>query len=163
MKKYHKNQNLEKIRELEILCKRTQADFENYKKRTENMQAEVLNYAKADFMAKITPVLDNFHRAFEHAPAHQPNPQGVTGGPDDDFATGIKQIEKQLEDILILEGLQKIPANAGDKFDHNLHEAISCEPNKDIEADHIIAQIESGWKYNDRLIKPAKVRVSKGK
>lgn len=139
-----------KIKELEEGWKRTQADFDNYRKRQEENRGEVLTLIKADFLSKITPVLDNFRRAFEHSP-------------DDNFAQGIKQIEKQLEDILISQGLEKIPANSGDKFDCNLHEAISCEENKKIPADHIIAEVESGWMFNNRVIKPAKVRVSKGK
>jgi len=147
-KKHHQLQS--KIKELEDGWKRTQADFENYRKRTEAERGEVLNLMKADFLAKITPVLDNFRRAFEHAP-------------DDEFAKGVKHIEKQLEDILLSEGLQKIPAEAGIKFDPNLHEAISCEENKKIPADHIIAELESGWMFASRIIKPAKVRVSKGK
>lgn len=139
-----------KIKELEEGWKRTQADFDNYKKRAEENRGEILNFLKADFLTKITPVLDNFRRAFEHSP-------------NDDFASGVKQIEKQLEDILISEGLEKIPANPGDKFDCNLHEAISCEPNDSITTDCIIAETESGWKFGDRVIKPTKVRVSKGK
>jgi len=139
-----------KIKELEEGWKRTQADFENYKKRQEESRGEILEMMKADFLTKLTPVLDNFHRAFLHAP-------------EDDFARGVKQIEKQLEDILISEGLQKIPANTGDKFDCNIHEAMSCEQNKEIPLDHIIAETESGWMFSDRVIKPAKVRVSQGK
>jgi len=138
-----------RIKELEDGWKRTQADFENYRKRTEAERGEILDFVKADFIAKITPVLDNFRRAFLHAP-------------DDDFARGVKQIEKQLEDILVSEGLQKIPVNIGDKFDCNLHEAISCEPHKKIPADHLIAELESGWMFEDKVIKPVKVRVSKG-
>lgn len=151
MKKHDQTKELKaKIRELEEGWKRTQADFENYKKRSEEQRGEVFNMMKADFLSKITPVLDNFRRAFEHAP-------------DDDFARGVKHIEKQLEDILTSEGLQKIPANVGEKFDCNLHEAISCEENKKIPLDHIITETESGWMFDNKVIKPAKVRVSKGK
>ena len=140
----------QKIEELEEGWKRTQADFENYRKRTEEQQGKILMMIKADFLAKITPVLDNFRRAFEHSP-------------DDEFARGVRQIGKQLEDILISEGLQKLPAEAGMKFNPEFHEAISCEPNRKMPADHIIAEIESGWIFEDKVIKPAKVRVSKGK
>jgi len=145
-----KRHKVDKIKELEDGWKRTQADFENYKKRAEEQKGEILMMMKADFLTKITPVLDNFRRAFLHAP-------------DDDFARGVKQIEKQLEDILLAEGLQKIPADAGEKFDPTIHEAISCEENKKIPADHIIAETESGWVFEGKVIKPAKVRVSKGK
>jgi molecular chaperone GrpE len=137
-----------KTQELESGWQRCQADFDNYRKRTEAQRAETIDFIKADFLAKITPVLDNFRRAFEHAP-------------DDEFAKGIKQIEKQLEDILNQEGLTKISCEG--EFNPNLHEAISYEQNPDIAADHIIAECESGWQFNGKVIKPAKVRVSKGK
>jgi len=150
-KKHSYSENLQvKIKELENTCKRIAADFANYKKRNEEIRGELIEFAKADFITKITPVLDNFRRAFSHAP-------------NDEFAKGIKHIEKQLEDILISEGLQKIAANPGDKFDCNLHEAISCEKNNKVPPDHIIAETESGWKYKNRVLKPAKVRVSRGK
>ncbi len=145
-----KRHKTDKIKELEDGWKRTQADFENYRKRVEAERGEILEMMRADFLTKITPVLDNFRRAFAHAP-------------EDAFARGVKQIEKQLEDILVSEGLQKIPADTGSKFDPNIHEAITHEPNKKIPLDHIIAELESGWMYNNRVIKPAKVRVSKGK
>lgn len=146
-----KRHKVDRIKELENGWKRTQADFENYRKRAEAERGEVLNLMKADIIAKITPVLDNFRRAFAHAPK------------DSDWASGIKQIEKQLEDILLSEGLQKIPAESGTKFDPSIHEAITHEPHKKIPADHIIAETESGWMIDDKVIKPAKVRVSKGK
>jgi len=138
------------IEELKNGWRRTQADFENYRHRTESQKAAMVELAKADFMTKLTPVLDNFRRAFSHTP-------------DDDFAKGIKHIEKQLEDILNSEGLVRIKADTGTKFDPNLHEAISCEANNKIVADHIIAEVESGWMFGDKVLKPVKVRVSKGK
>ena len=154
MKKDKQKQLQKKIQELETGWQRTQADFENYRKRIEQEKLADLSLTKAEFMTKITPVLDNFRRAFEQAPHHKTKAQ---------WFSGLKQIEKQLEDILVSEGLQKIPAGPGDKFDCNLHEAISCELNKKIPADHIIAETESGWMFDDKIIKPAKVRVSRGK
>jgi molecular chaperone GrpE len=138
-----------KISSLEEGWRRTQADFDNYRKRTETQKLEMIDFAKADFMAQITPVLDNFRRAFEHLDISDPK------------IAGIKQIEKQLEDILSNEGLKKIDTTG--EFNPNLHEAISYENNADIPTDHIIAEAESGWEFGERIIKPAKVRVSKGK
>lgn len=139
----------QKVRVLQDSMLRAQADFDNYRKRTEAQKLELINFAKADFMAKITPALDNFRRAFEHAPE------------ENNFTTGIKQIEKQLENILADEGLTKIET-AG-VFNPNLHEAISYESNPTTPADHIIGEVETGWAFNGKVIKPAKVRVSKGK
>ena len=137
-----------KIKELEEMRARIQADFDNYRKRSEEQKLNIISAANADLMLEIVPVLDNFRRAFSHAKA------------DDQFAVGIKQIEKQLEDILVAEGLQKI-ATTG-KFDPNIHEAISYEENT-LPAEEIIGEVESGWTFNDKVLKPAKVRVSKGK
>lgn len=140
------------IKELEAGWKRSQADFENYRKRVEAERQENLSLAKADFITKITPVLDNFSRAFEHLPKK-----------DTAVIDGFRQIQKQLEDILANEGLQKIPAYRDQKFDPALHEAVSCEENDKIACDHIIGEVESGWLFGDKVLKPAKVRVSKGK
>ena len=73
----------------------------------------------------------------------------------------LKQIEKQLEDILTTEGLKKIETQ-GQKFDPTKHEAISYEKNE-LPADQIIAEIESGWSFRNKVLKAAKVRVSSGK
>ena len=156
MSKIHKkisHHELEKqIKELKKGWQRTQADFDNYRKKIESEKLENLAFAKAEFMAKLTPVLDNFQRAFEHAPHHKTNSKWISG---------VKQIEKQLEDILNIEGLKKILANPGDKFDPNFHEAISYEENT-LPCDSIIGELESGWIFEDRVIKPAKVRISRG-
>lgn len=146
------NQTIEsdqKTKELEEALQRSLADFDNYRKRTEAQKLEMVNFAKAEYMAKITPVLDNFGRAFEHLDVTDPK------------IAGIKLVEKQLEDILASEGLKKIEATG--EFNPNLHEAISYEENAKIPADHIIAELESGWEFDTKVIKPAKVRVSKGK
>lgn len=152
-KKSTKIEELEKkVQELENGWKRTAADFDNYQKRSEEQKLNIIASANTDLMLRLTPVLDNFRRAFEHAKDDQ-----------DPMFLGVKQIEKQLEDILTAEGLEKIKADTGTKFDHNLHEAISCEENSKIKADHIISELESGWMFRDKVLKPAKVRVSKGK
>ncbi|MEI6039842.1 MAG: nucleotide exchange factor GrpE [Candidatus Berkelbacteria bacterium] len=150
------NTENDKVAELEEALKRSLADFDNYRRRTEAQKLEMINFAKADFVAKITPVLDNFSRAFTHVDMNDP------------AISGLKQIEKQLEDILAQEGLKRISVLG--EFNPNLHEAISYENNADIETDHIISEAESGWEFNPKgapgggkVIKPAKVRVSKGK
>lgn len=107
-------------------------------------------YAKAEFMTKLTPVLDNFYRAFSQIKKNS------------EMTNGFRQIQKQLEDILKNEGLEKIPSDAGTKFDPNFHEAISYEQNSKPK-DTIIDTYESGWQFQGKVLKPAKVRVSRGK
>jgi len=139
----------QKIQELEEGWRRTQADFDNFRKRTETQKQEIIEWEKGQILAKLSPVLDNFRRAFEHLDINDPK------------ISGIKQIEKQLEDILASEGLKRVDCSA--EFNPAKHEAISYEENADVKADHIIAECESGWEFNGKVIKPAKVRVSKGK
>lgn len=154
------NPDIAKIKELEQQIQdlkngwqRTQADFENYRKRAEGLKNEWIKMANTDLMLKILPVMDNFRRANQHAPENLKN---------DNWLIGIQQIEKQLETILSEEGLKKLETKAGDKFDHNLHEAISYEENKDLEENKIIEVTEEGYKFSDKVLRPAKVRVSKG-
>lgn len=137
------------IEDLKAGWQRSQADFENFQKRVEAEKLENLAFAKAEFMTKLAPVLDNFYRAFEHLKKN------------DKVVLGFRQIQKQLEDILRQEGLEKIPAEPGTQFNPEFHEAISYEENK-LPKDAIISELESGWTFEGRVIKPAKVRVSKG-
>lgn len=168
-KKHPKRDNLDnqtlklekEIKELKAGWQRTQADFENYKKRVEAEKLENFAYAKAEFMTKIAPVLDNFEYAFAHI-KKDPSRIGRRAEADTPEIEGFLQIKKQLEDILVEEGLEKIPSQSGTRFDPALYEAISYEKN-DLPADTIIETCESGWKFGERVIKPAKVRVSKGK
>lgn len=163
IKKHQKDNQIIKlekeIKELKTGWQRTQADFDNFRKKTESEKLENMAFAKAEFMTKLTPVLDNFYRAFSHIKA-DPSRLGRAEA-SDPAIQGFYQIQKQLEDILASEGLQKIPTESGLKFDPNFHEAISYEENN-LPIDTIIAELESGWQFQSKVLKPAKVRVSKG-
>ncbi|MCL5795816.1 MAG: nucleotide exchange factor GrpE [Patescibacteria group bacterium] len=154
------NPDIQKIKELEQQIQdlkngwqRTQADFENFRKRAEGLKSEWIKMANTDLMLKVLPVMDNFRRANQHTPQNLK---------DDNWVIGIKQIEKQLENILSEEGLKKIETKSGDEFDHNLHEAISYEENKELPENKIIEVTEEGYQFTDKVLRPAKVRVSKG-
>ena len=156
MMKRKNNLEIEKLRQqvidLEFGWKRTQADFENYRKRTEQDRINLCTTANLDLIVKILPVLDNFRRASLHIPENLQ---------ENDWTKGILMIEKHLEDILIQEGLIKIAVKPGHQFDPNLHEAISHEENKDFRSDQIITIVETGYKLGEKVIRPAKVRVAK--
>jgi molecular chaperone GrpE len=143
-----------RISELENGWKRTQADFENYRKRTEESKPRWIEEANLEMIVKILPVIDNFERANQYIPENLKN---------HDWVRGIQLIEKHLNDILASTGLQKIAVKSGDEFDPNIHEAISSEENPQIKPDHIIEVVETGYKLGSQVIRPAKVRVSKGK
>lgn len=158
MKKPDQKQNKEleelksRIKELENGWKRTQADFENYRRRTEESKKQWIEEANLELIMKLLPVIDNFERANQYVPDNFKN---------HDWVKGVQLIEKHLNDILTSTGLQKIVVKSGDEFDPNIHEAVSLEPNDKIKSNHIIEVTETGYKLGTQVIRPAKVRVSK--
>ncbi|MFC1656789.1 nucleotide exchange factor GrpE [Patescibacteria group bacterium] len=130
---------------------RLQADFDNFRRRSEDEKDQIRETAKADSILEIVPVLDNFERSLKHTPKELE---------ESDWVVGITYIHKQLTEILNREGLEKTNTKNAD-FDPNLHEAVSYEKSKKHTKDQIIDEIESGYKLGSKVIKPAKVRVAK--
>lgn len=135
--------------------KRAQADLENYRKRTEEDKAGLIKYAHANVILQILPVLDNFKRAAQHIPASDGNEQLKA------WVEGVKSIEKQFEQVLQTIGVVEVTVKIGDAFDPAFHEALMQE-DSDQPADTITGIIEPGYSLHGRLLRPVKVRVSKG-
>lgn len=142
----------QKIAELTASLRRALADFANLKRQTELDQIKLAKRIKSDLILEILPVLDNFQLAAKHIPAELEN---------NNWAQGVKQIEKQFESILTSSGLEKIPT-VGEQFDHLSHEAIESVPSNQPE-NEIIEEIQAGYRLGDSVIRPAKVKVSGGK
>lgn len=134
---------------------RVQADWTNYRKRSEEEKAAFIKYANADFILAMLPVFDNFKRASLHTPE-------TTDSVVSNWVAGVKAIEKQFESVLASIGVTPITVNPGDSFDPSKHEALASEASE-LPEDSIISEIEFGYMYNDRVIRPTKVKVSKGK
>lgn len=141
----------QKIGELTLGWQRCQADFTNYRRQTEEDRKKLLKMANADLMMDILPVLDNFQLAAKHVPAELEQ---------NNWAQGVKQIEKQLEDILASEGLTKIPT-VGEDFNPHLHEALE-HVKSDKKEGEIIEEVSAGYEFDGQVIRPAKVTVSSG-
>ena len=139
------------LAEAKNLLLRVQADFENFRKRTQNEKEEFSRYANTDLVLRILPVLDNFKLALAHQPKELK---------ENSWAQGIWHIERQLEQILADEGVQKIPTE-GQKFDPNLHEAVE-EVVSDAPPHQIVEEILAGYILGDKVIRHAKVKVSSG-
>ncbi|MFA6422980.1 MAG: nucleotide exchange factor GrpE [Patescibacteria group bacterium] len=129
---------------------RTQADFDNYRKRTEDQRAEMMTFASANIIQKILPILDHMDLALKHLPKELEN---------NEWAKGILHTKKHFEETLDIEGLSKIPETG--QFDPNFHEAISHESSV-LPENEIIETTQIGYMFKDRLLRPAKVRVSSG-
>ncbi|MBV6449975.1 MAG: Protein GrpE [Anaerolineales bacterium] len=126
---------------------RSQADFQNYRKRVERDNEMTFASMKGDIVKKILPVLDDLERALNNRPA------------DDAWANGIELIARKFQNILDVEGIKRIEA-AGAEFDPKFHEAISHEHNEDFESGQVIEVVQNGYMLGERVIRPALVRVA---
>ena len=126
---------------------RAQAEFINYKNRVQRDREMDYATMKGDILKKILPVLDDLERSLAHRPD------------SDSWANGMELIARKFQNILETEGLKRIEA-AGELFDPNFHEAISSEPNEDVESGHVIEVVQNGYMLGERVIRPAMVRVA---
>jgi molecular chaperone GrpE len=140
----------DKIAELTAAWQRTQADFLNFKKQAADERIKLISGAGADIIDQLLPVLDHFQLAAKHLPKELES---------DNWAVGIKQIEKQFENILFENGLERIES-VGQQFDPQLHEAIE-EIDSDQPSGTIVEEILSGYKFAGEILRPAKVKVAK--
>ena len=124
------------------------ADFANYKQREEASKADFKKYACSNLVEKLLPVLDNFDRAIASA------------SEDDPLIKGVVMTRDEMLKILENEGLEEIPSD-GEVFDYNVHQAVLSEESDTVESDHIIETFQKGYKLNDRVIRPAMVKVAK--
>ena len=128
---------------------RAQADFINYKRRSEQEKEEIGKFANALLMLNLLPVLDDLERAFDSIP---PRLAKLT------WVDGIRLIERKLQASLEAQGLSPIKA-LGEPFDPKLHEAAMHAKGKE---GIVIEELQKGYKLQDRVIRPAMVVVGNG-
>jgi molecular chaperone GrpE len=141
----------EKTRAEEYLANwhRAQADFVNYKRRSEQEREEFGRFANATLMFNLLPSLDDIERALASLPGKLANLTWVDG---------IRLIERKLRASLEIQGLQAIEA-LGKAFDPNLHEAVRQDAGKE---GIIIEELQKGYQLHDRVIRPTMVVVGNG-
>ena len=127
---------------------RLQAEFDNARKRAVREQQEFREYAAADFIKNILPILDSFERALK------------AEGDSSDFRNGIELIYRQFQDALQKIGVQPI-VSMGRPFDPRVHEAIEMVDTTEVPDHHVLDELQRGYKYKDRLLRPAMVRVAR--
>ena len=126
---------------------RAAAEFQNYKKRLERDKELMYVSMKGDIIRKVLPALDDLERALQNRPV------------EDAWANGIELIARKLQNILESEGVKRIEAE-GEEFNPHFHEAISHEPNEEVESGHVISVVQNGYMFGERVIRPALVRVA---
>jgi molecular chaperone GrpE len=149
-KEKSKKVKIDELTEIKSLLLRVQADFDNYRKRTQKEKEDYGKYLNTDLVLRILPVLDNFKLAMKHQPKEIA---------ENNWAQGVWQIEKQLEQVMADEGLTEIPT-LGQKFNHHFHEAIEEVESKKPPGE-ITEVIMAGYMLGDKVIRHAKVKVSK--
>jgi len=131
--------------------RRTLAEFSNYKKRTERENAEFQKLATANLVKRLLPVLDDFDRAFVNLPESLAH---------DGWVGGIDMVRQKLVTALAQEGVQPIDEGDG-VFNPDLHEAVTYEDSTEHEDSQIIEVIRKGYRIEDRVLRPAQVRVAR--
>jgi molecular chaperone GrpE len=133
------------------LAQRTRADFENYRKRVAKETSEALNRGKAELARELLPVIDNLERALE---------VGSDPGAHDALVEGVGLVRDELRGKLGTAGVEAFDPK-GEKFDPQVHEALSTQPAEGIEAGIVVETLEKGYRLDGQVLRPAKVVVSK--
>ena len=131
--------------------KRLAAEFSNYRKRNEKERGELIKFTNALLITRLLPVLDDLERAFQTLPN---NMRHFT------WTDGVALVHRKLEALLEQEGLKTIEAQ-GNPFDPALHQSILYEETTEFDDGVIMEELQKGYMLNERVIRPALVRVAK--
>jgi len=132
---------------------RITADLDNFKKRAAREKQEAIKFANEGLLQKLIPILDNFDMALAAV-------QTADGGAAQSLQTGVNMIHQQLKNTLAEIGLEELDAT-GKAFDPNLHEAVSQKETAEAPEGQVVQQLRKGYKFRDRLLRPASVVVAK--
>ena len=130
------------------LAQRTQAEFENFRKRAARDQAQAGERAKANLIRELLPVVDNLERALATA-----NPE------EDHLAEGVRLVHAELLNTLERNGIKPFDPS-GEPFDPTFHEALSMRPGENGQSGVVLDVIEKGYKAGDVVLRPARVVVA---
>lgn len=133
--------------EIRDLLLRRQAEFENFRKRTEKERSDYLQYAAMDMVRDLLPILDDFERALKIEGA----------GPE--YARGIEMIYNRMYETFKKMGLEPI-ATEGTMFDPNLHQAVERVETKDSPDGTILSEFQRGYRFKGKLLRPTMVKVA---
>jgi molecular chaperone GrpE len=127
---------------------RAQAEFENARRRAAKEQQDFRDFATIDTIKSVLPVIDSFERALQAKSDSM------------EFRSGVELIYKQLQDVLAKLGVRPIPAK-GEQFDPHVHEAIEMVDTPDAADHEVLEEWQRGYKFKDRLLRPAMVKVAR--
>ncbi|WP_425320423.1 nucleotide exchange factor GrpE [Paenibacillus campinasensis] len=129
---------------------RAQADFDNFRRRTQKEKEELAKYASSKLIQELLPVIDNFERALQ---ASGDNPEFES------FSKGVNMIFRQMEQILAAEGLTAMNS-VGQPFNPEFHQAIMQVESDEHEEGIVVEEVQKGYMLKDKVLRPAMVKVS---
>lgn len=132
--------------------RRTAAEFQNFKRRAEKDKSDYAQYANQRLLKRLLDVMDSFDAGFKAVPARHKH---------DAWVEGMRAVERQLLQILEQEGVTPIDVE-GKEFDPNFHEAMLYEPAEGASEGQILDELQRGYMLQDRVLRPARVKVAKG-
>ncbi|WP_214888545.1 nucleotide exchange factor GrpE [Exiguobacterium sp. s142] len=140
-------QEIEALKASEL---RIRADFDNFRRRTNEENAKRVKFASQAVIEKLIPLIDNFERALQ-----------VEASSDDakQIQAGVDMIHRQLLDVLNAENVEVIEA-VGQPFDPNYHQAVMQEPSDEFESGIVTMELQKGYTLHGRVIRPSMVKVS---
>jgi molecular chaperone GrpE len=138
--------------EMKAAWQRTAADFQNYRRRTEQDREQMLGLANEALLSKLLVIVDDFDRAIANMPAELEKMGWIEG---------IVAIDRKLDLLLASEGLTPIEA-IGKPFDPHEHEAVVQEPRTDVAEGTVTSELQRGYRIRDRVLRPAMVAVATG-
>lgn len=133
--------------DLQDLLLRSRAEFDNFRRRAERERSEYVQYASMDMVKTLLPVLDDFERALQVKTA------------DENYARGVELIYNRLAELLKKAGLEPIET-VGKPFDPNQHEAIGRVESTEHEDQTVVGEMQKGYNFKGKLLRPAWVQVS---
>ncbi|MCY0875989.1 MAG: nucleotide exchange factor GrpE [Firmicutes bacterium] len=138
------------VEELRGKWLRTQADFDNFRKRTRQEREDLALFANAKLITDLLPVLDHFAMAVAAS---------ESGGSTDSLAKGVDMVYKQLLGVMENAGLRAMDP-IGQPFDPNRHEAVMQEPVEGVQPGHVASVLRTGYLLGERVLRPAMVKIS---
>ena len=149
-KKKEKDPRDQKIEDLTDQLKRTMAEFDNFRKRTEKEKSAMFEMGAKDILEKILPVVDNFERGLAAIPEE---------AKDGSFAKGMEMIYKQL--IKMLEDVGVTPIEAvGKEFDPNFHNAVMHVDDENLGENMVASELQKGYMYRNSVLRHSMVQVA---
>lgn len=139
------------LQELEDKYLRLQAEYSNYRRRTDEEKSQIYSLGNERLILELLPVLDNFERAIDNMKENDVS---------ENYLEGVEMIKKTLIQVLEKEGLESIEA-CGQEFDPDYHHAVLMEECEKTKSGLVLDELQKGYRLKDKTIRPTMVKVSK--